>query len=248
MNKKNPANRGRRTGENLNWMSKFNENNGHYFTFPLKLLWVKDPTKYKQAIQDCIDYSIYKFMKSGKCGEGDGSSKLERAHELLHFSGGDIGTICETGRRITQTINPGDIYTSVKTSYLFDARDGKFQIELLLLVAAVKSIIGHKRNFTNTNMLFILRRMYGRDYTMSRHKFNKLKDNALSRRILTIIPASRGYYVSIRYSASELKEAVIQRITKYESKKIEAAQAGKDIAILRRQLKAPNQRIPKTAP
>ena len=75
-------------GKILKGMSKYTENHGHYFTFPLKLLWFNDPVNQKKTIQDCIDYSIWKFMDSGKCGNGTDSSKHKKAQELLNFSGG----------------------------------------------------------------------------------------------------------------------------------------------------------------
>jgi len=232
------------SGKILIRMSKFTENHGHYFTFPLKLLWFNDPAKHKQTIQDCIDYSIYKFMESGKCGDGTDSSKLKKAHELLSFSGGTIDRYKNTGRRISQTITKGDIYTSVKTSYLFDARDSKLQIELLLLVAAIKSIIG-KRNFAKAYTAVIIRRMYGHEMPLSRRQFTKLVSDGMAKRMFTLIPAGRGYYVSIRFTVNELKEKVTQSITKYEGKRIEAAQAGKDIRTLKKQLYAEYKQIPK---
>ena len=227
-------------------MSKYTENHGHYFTFPLKLLWVNDPAKYKQTIQDCIDYSIYKFMQSGKCGNGTDSAKLKIAHELLSFHGGAIAQYNSTGHRISQTITQGDIYTSVKTSYLFDARDNILKLELLLMVAAIKSIIGHKRNFTKAYTAVIIRRMYGHEMPLSRRQFTKLVSDGMAKRMFTLIPAGRGYYVSIRFTSNELKEKVMQSITKYEGKRIEAAQAGKDIRTLKKQLYAEYKQIPKS--
>jgi hypothetical protein len=44
--------------------------NTAYFTFPLKFLWFTNPADKVKAMQDCIDYSTYKFMESGKCGNG----------------------------------------------------------------------------------------------------------------------------------------------------------------------------------
>ena len=233
------------SGKILIRMSKFTENHGHYFTFPLKLLWFNDPAKHEQTIQDCIDYSIYKFMESGKCGNGTDSSKFEKAHELLNFSGGTIDKYENTGRRISQTITTGDIYTSVKTSYLFDARENILKLELLLMVAAIKSIIGHKRNFAKAYTAVIIRRMYGHEMPLSRRQFTKLVSDGMAKRMFTLIPAGRGYYVSIRFTSNELKEIVMQRITKYEGKRIEAAQAGKDIRTLKKQLYAEYKQIPK---
>ena len=227
-------------------MNKGIKNHGHYFTFPLKLLWFNDPAKYKQAIADCINYSIFEFMESGQCGRSI-MEKLTNSKELLNFSGErSYADYSKDHKRISQTITKGDIYTSVKTSYLFDARDGKLQLELLLMVAAIKSIIGHKRNFAKAYTAVIIRRMYGHEMPLSRRQFTKLVSDGMAKRMFNLIPAGRGYYVSIRFTAAELKETVMQRITKYEGKRIEAAQAGKDIRTLKNQLKAEYKQIPKT--
>lgn len=227
-------------------MDKYTKNRGYYFTFPLKLLWVTDPSEYKQTIQDCIDYSIYKFMMSGKCGDGNDSSKLLKARKLLNFSGGVCNVYSNAGRKIAPTINKGDIYTSVKTSYLFDARENLLKTELLLMVAAIKSIIGHKRNFAKAYTAVIIRRMYGYEKPVSRRQFTKLVSDGMAKRMFTLIPAGRGYYVSIRYTAEQLKHEVTSRITKYEGKRIEAAQAAKDIRAVKKQLQAEYQKIANT--
>ena len=226
-------------------MSKYIENNGHYFTFPLKLLWMSDPSKQQQTLQDCICYSVYSFLNSGKCGDGTDSSKLKNAQEILYLTGGTIEYYKKTGIRISQTITKGDIYTSVKTSYLFDARDNILKLELLLMVAAIKSIIGPKRNFAKSYTAVIIRRMYGHEKPITRRQFAKLVSDGMAKRMFTLIPAGRGYYVSIRFTAAELKEKVMQNITKYEGKRIEAAQAGKDIRTLRKQLQTEYKQIPK---
>ncbi len=233
-------------GKILKGMSKYTENHGHYFTFPLKLLWFNDPVNQKKTIQDCIDYSIWKFMDSGKCGNGTDSSKHKKAQELLNFSGGTIDKYKNTYSRISQTITKGDIYTSVKTSYLFDARENILKLELLLMVAAIKSIIGHKRNFAKAYTAVIIRRMYGHEMPLSRRQFTKLVSDGMAKRMFTLIPAGRGYYVSIRFTVNELREKVTQSITKYEGKRIEAAQAGKDIRTLKKQLFKEYKQIPKT--
>ena len=207
---------------------------------------MNDQAKHKQTIQDCIDYSIYKFIESGKCGNGTDSSKHKKAQELLNFSGGTIDKYKNTYSRISQTITKGDIYTSVKTSYLFDARENILKLELLLMVAAIKSIIGHKRNFAKAYTAVIIRRMYGHEMPLSRRQFTKLVSDGMTKRMFTLIPAGRGYYASIRYTANELKEIVMHRIKKYEGKRIEAAQAGKDIRTLKKQLYAEYKQIPKS--
>jgi hypothetical protein len=222
---------------------------GHYFTFPIKLLWFNDPAEKHKSIQDAINYSIYQFMQSGKCGNGNGEDKLAKAKELLNFKGGGSFNQYRIAASIIEpTIIKGDIYTSVKTSYLFEARDNVLRLDLLFIIAAIKSIIGHKRNFTRTNRQFILRRMYGSDQPMTRYQFDKLVSEAMAKRMFTIISAGRGYYVSMRYKPDELGQIIMQRIKKHEGLKIEAARAGKDIMTLRRQLKDTFQQIPKSAP
>ena len=218
---------------------------GRYFTFPLRLLWFTDPADKTKTIENVIDYSVFKFMESGECGDGNNEEKYKVAQKRLNFKGGTVTGCLKAGQNLIP--KEKEVYTSVKTSYLFDARDNSLKLELLLLVAAIKSIIG-SRNFTKTNRQFIIRRMYGRDHPMTRYRFDKLVSEAMTRRMLTIIPAGRGYYVSIRYTPEELKETVMQRITIHEGIRIEAAKAGKDIATLRKHYKSTYQQIPKTAP
>jgi hypothetical protein len=210
--------------------------NTAYFTFPLKFLWFTNPADKVKAMQDCIDYSTYKFMESGKCGNGKPDNRLVKAREILCFTGGTAANYKNVGIRLSNTIIKGDIFTSVKASYLFEARDGALRLELLLMIAAVKSIIGHKRNFSKTNRLFILHRMYGRETAVTRYQFDKIAREAIGRRLLTLIPAGRGYYVSIRFATDELKEAVMERMEKHQINRTETAEAGKDIMTFRKHL------------
>jgi len=115
-----------------------------------------------------------------------------------------------------------DIYTSINTSVFFDARDGKLSFELLLFLAAVKSIIG-KRNFTKTYKSVIINRMYGdKKKTISRYRFDILMDAAIQRKLINKIPAGRGFYISTRYIDSvEFTKAIIEKIKSYNKAKEE---------------------------
>ena len=176
-------------------------------------------------------------MDNGKCGDGSRENQYKIAQSLLNFTGGTLQDTEKSFRAMKIISMTGDIYTSVKTSYLFDARNNGLQFELLLLVAAVKSVIGFKRNFTKTYREVLIRRMYGCDKPINRYQFNKLIDHATSRGLFTLIPAGRGYYVSIRYKVDELKEQLKLRINKYESQRIKRIKAGKDLMNLRKELR-----------
>jgi len=137
--------------------------------------------------------------------------------------------------------NGRDAWTSVKTSYLFDARDGQLPIDLFRLVCAVKSIIG-KRNFNKTYKNVVLSRMFGAkkpdlmqpddkekyDKLSRRRQWNNLIDKAEQRTLLTFIPASRGYFVSIKYNSEKLRDEVIKR-TKISRRKMKIIQYPKKI-------------------
>jgi hypothetical protein len=221
-------------------------NTATYFTFPIKFLWPANYEDKEKTITECIRYSIYLYMKSGECGSGTLETKLDIARKKLHFSGSTIHAITETGEFLSKTVNEDEIITSVKTSYLFEARDGKLKLDLLLLLAAIKSIIG-RRNFAKAYKNLIIYRMYGYDASITRYKFNKLVSAAIARRMLTVISAGRGYFVSIRYTPGELAEAVKEKIIKYSAKQAEVAKAGHDIQALKRKLKCENKKKQRVA-
>lgn len=139
--------------------------------------------------------------------------------------------------------NGGDVWTSVKTTYLFDARDGQLPVDLFRLVCAVKSIIG-KRNFNKTYKKIILSRMFGAkkehlippenkdEYNKlsRRRQWNNLIDKAEQRNLLTFIPANRGYFVSIKYSDEKLRDEVIKR-TKRSKRKMRIIQYPKKLQL-----------------
>jgi len=217
---------------------------GSYFTFPLKFLWFDDPAEKYETLQSIVEWSIYEFMLTGQVGNGMGGAALKRASEKLDIRHTQhVDNYRETWRRLFQRKLPGDVYTSVKTSYVFDARDGKLQIELLLMIAALKSIIGNRRNFAKTTRNYIVERMYGGCKQVTRYQFDKLKDAAVAKRMFTIIPARKGYFISIRYSPTELKEIVIQRVTKYQDKKKEVTQASQEIITLQQKYRTTKKKV-----
>ena len=130
------------------------------------------------------------------------------------------GPLEQTGSRIDKILsepivwNNGDIPTSLKIDYLIDARDGKLDFKHLLLVAAVKSILGEK-NFHSTTNLYVYKRMMGdcpwRELT--RYWIDKLFKEAMRKNLLSKVsggPGFKGYYVSIKYRPVELGNQVIK--------------------------------------
>lgn len=149
-------------------------------------------------------------------------SRLKRYNELQEFYYSFI------------TNNGPDAWTSVKTTYLFDARDGKLPVDLFRLVAAVKSII-RKRNFCQTYKVVILRRMFGckgikefnslhgnvEDLPLFKRKtWDKLLRTAEQRNLLTYLPTTRGYYVSIKYDEEKLRKEATAKLKQFSKKKV----------------------------
>jgi len=132
---------------------------------------------------------------------------------------------------------PGEPPTSVKKSYLADAMNGKLAPELLLLLAAAKSIIGN-RNFTKTGNAFIVERMFGGNpwRRPTRYWLDQLFETAMVRGILAKVPDRRGYYISIKLKPDTLSKAVIESL-KYKADKRSAAQkASQEIADFKKSL------------
>ena len=212
---------------------KSTQNHGHYFTFPLMFLWV-EPDEFKSRCGLIVGWSIIRFIESGAMN-GTNDQRYKQAQAALNFSGGTYKGSKDSYDVLQRIVKAGTIYTSVKTSYLFDARDGKLLPDLLLLIAAVRPIIG-KRNFTKTYREVILERMYnGMPWAkLTRYSFDKLFNAASSKGMVTRIPAGRGYYVSIRWSTEQLKKRIIERVTIYQEQKKLQADSGKEIAALKR--------------
>ncbi len=128
-----------------------------------------------------------------------------------------------------------DAYASVRTDLVFDAREGKLPSELFRFYVACKSIIG-RRNFNSTSSNVLIMRMLGAKSKKAleailedsnntgakelfqklskRYQFNKLLESVNGRSIATVIPATRGYYISISFSLEQLTEAVKRNIAK----------------------------------
>jgi hypothetical protein len=133
----------------------------------------------------------------------------------------------------------GDIPTSVKTSYLIDVINDRLDPELLLLLAAVKSIIGYK-NYARTTRAFIFKRMYGGNpwRKLTRYFFEKLRDIAVEKNMLVMITTFPGFYVSIRHTVDELEKEICEYLKKRNEKKQKSKDAAKRISEFRSKLSA----------
>ena len=145
-------------------------------------------------------------------------------------------------------IGTGEIPTSIKRDYLIDVRDGKLRPDLLLLLAAVRSIIGVNRNMSSTNNSFIYSRMMGdepwRKYT--RYYIDKLFAEAMRKNMLAKVSGGqgcRGYYVSIRYRPEKLSEKIIENIRISNEKKERTKKAGDDIAVAKKSFKEQKKKL-----
>lgn len=227
-------------------MNKDTKKHGQYFTFPLKFLWVT-PEEIKQRCNQITAWSVI-WYTINRIHDMDREKAFNEAQKQLHVVQFDYNWSWQKYQELNKLITGGEIYTSVKTSYLFDTREGKFNPDLLRLVAAVKSVIG-KRNFAKTYRNIIVQRMYGEDSgRMTRYSFNKLCDEAISRRMFTRIPAGRGFFVSTRYDVTDLHKVITTKIKNYHEKKIRAAEAGQDIAMLKREYQQKYRKTPQVSP
>jgi hypothetical protein len=221
-------------------------NYGHYFTFPLKFLWFpqgENNLNIRNRLNEIICWSIIRFIQSGKCGSGTNEAKFKKAQKLLSFCGASYNRDFTAFSNLQPLVKDGDIYTSIKTSYLFEARDGKFPIPELLLLAAVKSVIGPKRNFTKTYRSVLTRRMFGDNIVFPRYRFDKIMNSATDRGLFKKIPAGKGFYVSVRYrTIMEFQEAISSRILNHTDKKAASAKAGHELIELKK--KAQKRRNP----
>ena len=201
---------------------------GHYFTFPLKFLHVP-PGEYSERFGRIIHWAINETIRRGNVDQKASDQDKENwVREKLCINRGNTASWEKGWNELQKLITGGEIYTSVKTAYLFDARDGKLDPDLLLLVAAVRSKIG-KNNFKHTNRQEIVCRMYGDPNKLKRHAFDTLCDKAYRKGMMTRISAGRGYFVSIRYNCKQLADEVIRRKAKHQMSKQERAEAGKEI-------------------
>lgn len=206
-----------------------------YFTFPLKFLHVP-PAGYKIRFDLILRWSIYEFLRRQTFDPETSVEEKERwISKVLDFDGGSLDSWQAGWQTLQKLIEGREMYTSVRTSYLFEARDGELDPNLLLLVAAVRSIIGPKRRFVKTNRLAVVGRMYGNPDRMTRYKFDKLCDTAVGRGMLSRIPAGRGFYVSIRYDVDKLVSAVESRVNKEKTIRQQQVEAGRRIAMLKLQ-------------
>lgn len=161
-----------------------------------------------------------------------------QAKKILNITGGSVVKDYINYKKLNtflnefEAVNGRDAWTSVKTSYLFDARDGKLPINLFRLVCAVKSIIG-KRNFSKTYKNVVLHRMFGAKKTellsdeskkefeilTRRRQWYKLIRTAEKRKLVTFVPAPKGYFVSMIYGDEKLRKEILKRTVKAKPKK-----------------------------
>jgi len=206
-----------------------------YFTFPLKFLHVP-PAGYKIRFDLILRWSIYEFLRRTKFldPETPVTEKERWIRRALNFSGGNIASWKAGWDTLQELVTGGEVYTSIFADYLFEARDGGLDPNLLLLTAAIRSVIGPKRRFAKTNRQVIVERMFGSPYRLTRYSFDKLCLAASNRGMMTRIPAGRGFYVSICLKTDQLKQAVMDRVKNYEAKKLEQIEAGRQVANLKR--------------
>lgn len=203
-----------------------------YFTFPLKFLWEKRIDK-GPLLNMIIDWSIYNFMIT-KLHENTDEEKYVTVQNLLNFEGGSLVQTKANFSTLNSSVTTNEIYTSVKTTVLFDVRNEIVPFNHLLLLAAVKSVIG-KRNYNLTYKNVLIKRMYGNRRSITRYSFNKLMDAVINRGFFQKIPAGRGYYVSTKYrDIEEFEKAIVRNIKKYKTKKVKSNEAGRRILIEKR--------------
>lgn len=166
-----------------------------------------------------------------------GQVQYKRAKEILNIVGESYSITLNRYFRLESVRNEferyygKDVWTSVKTDYLLDAREGKLPENLFRLSCAAKSIIG-KRNFTKTYKSVIVMRMMGAKSNnvlhemledpdiyerykriSSRYHIDKLLSNAVDRRLLSKIGDHRGIFISIKYSTEKLGEEILKKTT-----------------------------------
>ena len=135
-----------------------------------------------------------------------------------------------------------DVPTSLKTAFLKDTIEGKISPELLLFLAAIKSIIGH-RNFTKTTREYIEQRMFNSNpwRKCTRTWFDNLLNGAFDRKFMSKISCYRGYYISICYDLPHLDIAVTEWIKKQHDGRNKLREnsriASKNIAALKNKLR-----------
>ncbi|MEI7526135.1 MAG: BT4734/BF3469 family protein [Mariniphaga sp.] len=129
----------------------------------------------------------------------------------------------------------GDIPTSVKTQYLIEVTAGTFDPEMLLLIAAVKSKMLYG-NYTRTTYAELMKRMYGgRPWrNITRRFYDRLMNEAIKRNMLVKIKSWKSFYISIRYTADQLADAIIAKRKKDNEPKKKIKDAAKRISDYRK--------------
>jgi hypothetical protein len=219
----------------------------YYFSFPIKFLWhdpkEEQPFNEKKRVNEVIDYSIIKYSLSGKCGNGNDEERYNDAKRQLEWLDGSYQSANANYSLLIGTVKERDIYTSIKSEYMFDALNGKFPFRLLLLLASVKSVIG-KKNFTKTYKTVLLQRMYGHPNELTRYRFNKMISQAKDRGLFTMIPTRRGYFVSTKYrKTDDFKKKIEARKISYVNKQVESLEAGIYLDSLDKTLKEKLKRV-----
>lgn len=159
-----------------------------------------------------------------------------QTRKILNIVGGDFDKNCKDYDTLNTTLNEfesvngNDVRTGVNIQYLFDASEARKQIlpiNFFRLVCAVSSIIG-ARNFNKTYKSVILSRMFGAkhpdlilpedkeryDFLFSmkkRRQWRNLLSQAEHRKLITYIPANKGYFVAIKYDYKQLISEIKRR-------------------------------------
>jgi len=160
----------------------------------------------------------------------------EKAMDVLGITGPTLDSRKKMYGKLNKIHREGDAIVSINKNLLFDYRDGKLPEDMFRLICAVKSVIG-MRNFNKTYKSVLLSRMFGAknqeildkvlqdeetrgkyEFLMRRRQFDSLLNRAVDRGLFTIIPASRGYFVSTRYDEEKLQEQIKKRSTMKRSK------------------------------
>jgi len=149
--------------------------------------------------------------------ETSASDLKDYIHEMTHTEGGSYVKWLNSHKFLSGQCHPieRDIFTSVNSEYLFDCRDGRLEVDLFLLHAAVRSVCG-KRNFAKGYRENLVQRMYDDRVVLSRWKFDRLFDRAQARHLCSRVPAGNGWFISVRYNRKELEAAIKTRVEKYE--------------------------------
>jgi len=137
--------------------------------------------------------------------------------------------------------NGADAWTSIPNNLIFDVYNGKEPMDLLRLIASVKSVLS-KKNLNLTYKSVQLCRMFGckkmnilnelftknpelkakHDFLSRRRQWDNLINSAEAKSYLSYYPSGRGFFVSVSMSKDELEKTVEIRQKNYAKINIKA--------------------------